>query len=96
MQTQLFGLVLKLCLILILIVIYPSTLAQALPQKYDFSCLSRDMKEEIESCFLQNDYCHAELKKVTTPSVSSSWQVIGLAALGGILGGMVLTQQLRK
>lgn len=59
-------------------------------------CLTRDEKEKIVTCFQENALCHTDLAKVIAPpAIETSWESYALALLGGVVGGMVLNQQLR-
>jgi hypothetical protein len=57
--------------------------------KADFSCLSRDQREEIADQFSQNMACHKELAKmVIPPPAQDEWTWIMLSFLAGIAGGV--------
>lgn len=65
--------------------------------KNGYECLSRAQKENITDCFQENLECHLQINKLTAPpSILSSWEVIAISALGGVVGGMVLANQLNR
>lgn len=68
---------------------------QAEIPKPDFSCISRQEKESIASCFAENEILTRDLDKaVSNPTLSSEWEnFIGIFVLG-LVGGMVLQVQL--
>lgn len=66
------------------------------PTKSEFSCLSRDQKEKIDECFMENLMCHTKVATLTDPPTPlESWEVIVGTALGGLVAGLVLEQQVR-
>lgn len=65
-------------------------------QEPNLSCLTRQQKESIETCFEENHACHLTIDRMTeAPQISSSWQTYLMLGLSGFVGGIVAAQQLR-
>lgn len=61
----------------------------------EFRCLSRLEQEKIVNCFADNLMLQNEIAKITKPPpLLSSWQIIAISTLGGVVGGLILAQQL--
>ncbi len=84
-------------MIAILILSWPKTLS-AVPSvsNIDFKCLTTEQKQSIAICYDENFQCHQtliEMAKVSEPK-PTDWEIVIMSALGGILGGVVLQNQL--
>lgn len=65
-------------------------------ENLNYNCLSRNQVERIVNCFDQNAACHTALEDATTPpETPSQWKNFMLIAMAGLVGGVVLSQQLR-
>ena len=72
-----------------------TTLADEIPRP-DFSCLTRQEKENIAVCFQENADCHLSLSKATSSPVQDDWSILLTAGLVGVIGGLVMAHQVEK
>lgn len=57
------------------------------------TCLDRGQLEKAVSCCEKNEACHQALEKSAQPP-SPGWELLALAIAGGVIGGMVLDNQI--
>lgn len=66
-------------------------------ENYNFNCLSRDQREQIDICFMENLACHKQVKDLSSPAkLEVSFESLILTGLLGIVSGMVINQQIRR
>lgn len=62
----------------------------------NFHCLSRDQREVIATCFLENEACHRQIAAMPDSYKESDWQMYWLAVAYGIVGGFVISQSFTR
>lgn len=65
------------------------------PRPNDFSCLTREEKDNIEDAKSGLKICEITVKAMKTAD-HDYWMAIEISVLGGIVAGALLNQQLRK
>ena len=58
-------------------------------------CLTRSKKEAYAIAVQERDICHLELQTIAAPP-QTNWGMITVAILGGIVGGMLINQNVKK
>lgn len=63
----------------------------------DFSCLTRDQKEEVVVCFDERAQCGKDLMSMEkTDTIVGPWEAFFVGIAAGLLGGVALSKQFNK
>lgn len=93
MQTKKLKLKRMVLVILSLTLFCQTSLGQTPKRLNDFSCLSREQKEQIAVCLKENLACHAALNE--KKSDAPEWTAFAGVVLLSIISGMAIEHQLK-